>query len=77
MLILIFIVCNKILHKITNCPIASLMIAMEMIGGRGLPFFAVTVTVSFVLSGYYSLYGSQRFAFSKTGIKVEEKQKKE
>ena len=59
----------------TNCPIASLMIAMEMFNGRGLPFFAITVTVSFVLSGYYSLYGSQRFAFSKTGIKVEELQK--
>ena len=58
----------------TNCPIASLMIAMEMFRGVGLPFFAVTVTLSFVLSGYYSLYGSQRFAFSKTGIKVEEMQ---
>lgn len=54
----------------TNCPIASLMIAMEMFQGAGLPFFAVTVTVSFVLSGYYSLYGSQRFAFSKTGIET-------
>ena len=51
----------------TNCPIASLMIAMEMFRGQGLPFFAVTVALSFVLSGYYSLYGSQRFAFSKTG----------
>lgn len=57
----------------TNCPIASLMIAMEMFQGAGLPFFAVAVTISFVLSGYYSLYGSQRFAFSKTGIKVEER----
>ena len=47
------------------------MIAMEMFQGKGLPFFAITVTVSFVLSGYYSLYGSQLFAFSKTGIKVE------
>ena len=51
----------------TNCPIASLMIAMEMFRGQGLPFFAITVTLSFVLSGYYSLYGSQRFAFSKIG----------
>ena len=51
----------------TNCPIASLMIAMEMFRGQGLPFFAVTVALSFVLSGYYSLYGSQRFAFSKIG----------
>ncbi|MBQ6292559.1 MAG: chloride channel protein [Lachnospiraceae bacterium] len=61
----------------TNCPIASLMIAMEMFQGAALPFFAITVTLSFVLSGYYSLYGSQRFAFSKTGIKVEEMKKEE
>lgn len=50
----------------TNCPIAALMIAMEMFGGKGLPYFAVTTAMAFILSGYYSLYGSQRFAFSKT-----------
>ena len=49
----------------TNCPIAALLIAMEMFRGEGLPYFAVTVALSFVLSGYYSLYGSQRFAYSK------------
>ena len=50
----------------TNCPIAALMIAMEMFEGKDLPFFAITVAISFVLSGYYSLYGKQRFAFAKT-----------
>ena len=55
----------------TNCPIAALLIAMEMFDGAGLPYFAITVAMSFVLSGYYSLYGSQRFAYSKT--KHEEK----
>ena len=49
----------------TNCPVASLLIAMEMFHGKGLPFFAVTVSLSFALSGYYSLYGQQRFAYSK------------
>ena len=49
----------------TNCPIASLLIAMEMFHGQGLSYFAVTVALSFVLSGYYSLYRTQRFAFSK------------
>ncbi|MBO4872344.1 MAG: chloride channel protein [Lachnospiraceae bacterium] len=49
----------------TNCPVASLLIAMEMFRGQGLPYFAVTVALSFVLSGYYSLYGTQRFAYSK------------
>ena len=52
----------------TNCPIAALLIAMEMFRGEGLPYFAVTVALSFVLSGYYSLYGSQRFAYSKTRL---------
>ena len=49
----------------TNCPIASLLIAMEMFHGQGLSYFAITVALSFVLSGYYSLYGTQRFAYSK------------
>ena len=49
----------------TNCPVASLLIAMEMFHGQGLSYFAVTVALSFVLSGYYSLYGTQRFAYSK------------
>ncbi|MBP3729024.1 MAG: chloride channel protein, partial [Lachnospiraceae bacterium] len=51
---------------VTNCPIAALLIAMEMFHGEGLPYFAVTVAMSFILSGYYSLYGSQRFIYSKT-----------
>ena len=50
----------------TNCPLASLLIALEMFGGEGLPYFAIVVAVSFVLSGYYGLYASQRFAYSKT-----------
>lgn len=50
---------------VTNCPITSLLIAMELFGGQGLPFFAVAVVVSFALSGYYSLYSSQKFAYSK------------
>lgn len=50
----------------TNCPIAALLIAMEMFHGVGLPFFTITVAMSFILSGYYSLYGSQRFVYSKT-----------
>lgn len=51
---------------VTNCPLASLLIALEMFGGEGLPYFAIVIAVSFVLSGYYGLYASQRFAYSKT-----------
>lgn len=50
----------------TNCPLASILIALEMFGGEGLPYFAIVVAQSFILSGYYGLYASQRFAYSKT-----------
>ena len=56
----------------TNCPVASLLIAMEMFRGQGLPYFAVTVALSFVLSGYYSLYGTQRFPYSKLKMEAKE-----
>lgn len=51
---------------VTNCPISSLIIALEMFGGEALPFFAIVVAVSFTLSGYYGLYSSQKFVYSKT-----------
>lgn len=50
---------------VTNCPISSLLIAFEMCGFEAMPYFALVVGVSFTLSGYYGLYGSQRFVYSK------------
>ena len=47
----------------TNCPIAAILIAMEMFHGEGLPFFAITVAISFILSQHFSLYTAQRFNF--------------
>ncbi|MCI8951300.1 MAG: chloride channel protein [Lachnospiraceae bacterium] len=51
---------------VTNCPISTMMIALELFGGDGLWFFAIVISVTFTLSGYYGLYSSQRFAYSKT-----------
>lgn len=51
---------------VTNCPISSLIIALEMFGGEALPFLSIVVAVSFTLSGYYGLYTSQKFVYSKT-----------
>lgn len=51
---------------VTNCPVATLIIALEMFGGEGLPYFAIIIAVSFAMSGYYSLYSSQNFACPKT-----------
>lgn len=50
---------------VTNCPIASIMIGMELFGGDGLGYFAVVVSLAYSLSGYYSLYGSQKFIYAK------------
>ena len=50
---------------VTNCPIASLLLAVEMFGGEGLIFFALACFVSYKVSGHSGLYKSQTFAFSK------------
>lgn len=49
----------------TNAPIASLFLGIELFGTRGLPFFAIVCAVSFMLSGYFSLYKSQIIVFDK------------
>lgn len=49
---------------VVNCPIASLLLALEVFGGN-LWIFGVVVSVSFLFSGHFSLYQSQTFAVSK------------
>ena len=44
----------------------GLMIALELFGYDAMPYFAVIVAVSFTLSGYYGIYSSQKFVYSKT-----------
>ncbi len=48
-----------------NCPIASTILAIELFGAQGLPYFAVAAGFSFVMSGYYGLYSSQRILYDK------------
>ena len=50
---------------VVNCPIATLFLAAEMFSTSDLSLFAMAIAVSFVLSGYFGLYSSQKFAFSK------------
>lgn len=47
----------------TNCPIASIFLAMELFGGQAMPLFAVACAVSYMLSGRFSLYRAQRISF--------------
>ena len=51
--------------SVTNCPIATVFLAVELFGAEGLLYYALAIFVAFVLSGYSSLYASQRIVFSK------------
>ena len=52
---------------VTNSPITALLISFELFGFGGMPYFLTTVAVTYMLSGYHSLYREQRFSDSKTG----------
>ena len=43
----------------TNCPIASVFLGIELFGGQAVPLFAIACAVSYMLSGYSSLYHNQ------------------
>ncbi len=45
---------------VTNCPIASMLLSFELFGGQGLVLFALCCSMSYMLSGHYSLYTAQR-----------------
>lgn len=49
----------------TNCPITSLIISIELFGADGLICYAVVCGVSYVFSGYRGLYSSQTILYSK------------
>lgn len=51
-----------------NCPIASIFLAAELFGTDSIVFFAITSAISFVLSGYFSLFPGQDFVYSKLRI---------
>ncbi len=48
-----------------NCPLASILLGVELFGGDHLLSYAIVCVVSFLLSGRYSLYSTQKLAFSK------------
>lgn len=49
-----------------NCPIASIILSVEMFGSSELIYFALACGISYMLSGYYGLYSSQKIIYSKT-----------
>jgi len=50
---------------VTNCPLSSLLISLELFGLDAIPYFLLAISISYMLSGYYSLYSTQRFVYSK------------
>ena len=46
-----------------NCPLASLLLAIEVFGGQGIGVFLIVCAISFTMSGNYSLYRSQRVEY--------------
>lgn len=54
---------------VTNSPITSLLLAFELFGFAGMPYYLVTVAVSYMISGRYGLYHAQKLMYSKTETK--------
>jgi H+/Cl- antiporter ClcA len=50
---------------VTNSPITSLLISFELFGYDGMPYFLLAISFSYMLSGYFGLYRSQRIVYSK------------
>ena len=50
---------------VTNCPFATIILSIELFGSGGLAFFALAITISYMLSGYWGLYSAQKFYQSK------------
>ncbi len=50
---------------VVNCPFASVALALEVFGAQGILIYAVVCAVSFMMSGNFSIYKSQKIVFSK------------
>lgn len=51
--------------SVTNCPISSLLICFELFGYEGMPYFLLTIAFSYLFSGYFGLYSTQKIMYSK------------
>lgn len=50
---------------VVNCPIASMLLSFEVFGAENYIFFAIACSISFMLSGNYGLYNSQKITYSR------------
>lgn len=50
---------------VTNCPLTSLVLSIELFGAKGAAFYFLAAAVSYMLSGYTGLYSRQKIMYSK------------
>ena len=50
---------------VTNCLFASLIISFELFGFADAYYYLIAIATSYMLSGYFGLYHTQRITFSK------------
>ena len=51
--------------SVVNCPVTSILLSVELFGSDNFLYFGLTAAVTYLLSGYYSLYSGQKFMISK------------
>jgi H+/Cl- antiporter ClcA len=57
---------------VTNSPIASILLSIEMFGSANVYLFALVCVIAFVLSGNWGLYASQIIRFSRSRLGARE-----
>ncbi|MDE7097585.1 MAG: chloride channel protein [Ruminococcus sp.] len=54
---------------VTNCPVASILLSIELFGSDGIGIYVLACAVSYMLSGYRGLYSEQKILYSKIKTK--------
>lgn len=50
---------------VTNCPVTAMLISFELFGFTGAAYYLIAISISYAVSGYYSLYKDQTIVYSK------------
>ena len=58
---------------VTNSPLTSLLLGLELFGAAGMPYYLITVAVSYLISGRESLYKQQKLLCEKTSASFSRK----
>lgn len=61
--------------SVVNCPMASVILSVELFGSAGILYFALACAICFIASGYTSLYATQDFIYDKVPLRKRKKEK--